>query len=81
MGRMAEKWEETRKEREEAEDDWQEVLKADPAYLKWLQEQEQDRGHEQCQGNQRSVDPNSRQLKSALLCCRNQIWVQGLERS
>jgi hypothetical protein len=44
---MAEKWEETRLEREQTESDWQEMLKADPAYLKWLKEQEQDRGHEQ----------------------------------
>ena len=52
MGRMAEKWEETRLEREMQADedfDWQRAQREDPDHDKWLKkfEQEHDRGHEQ----------------------------------
>lgn len=50
MGRMAERWEEGRSDREqqaidEIELDWQAVLKADPAWDKFLDEQERTNGN------------------------------------
>ena len=44
MGRMAEKWEETRVERQEYDDfDWQAALMADPAFAEWLDAAEEKR--------------------------------------
>ena len=44
MGRMAEKWEETRAERQEYDDfDWQAALMADPAFAEWLDAAEEKR--------------------------------------